>query len=437
MLVAKMLFNSVISTKNARFMTMDISNFYLMTPLHRPEFIRIKLSDIPNEVINEYKLREKATKNGSIYIRAKQGMYGLPQAGLIANELLEKRLNKHGYRQSKLVPGLWKHDTRPIQFTLVVDDFGVKYVGEEHAQHLKNTLEEHYKLTCNWTGTRYIGITLDWDYNKRQVHLSMPHYVKKSLKQFQHIAGKMQHAPYPSVLIQYGAKIQYATQKSTLPLVDDKAKRFIQQVCGKFLFLGRAVDNTLLCPISAIASQSSKPTEDTMRYTLQLLDYLATQEDVVLSYHASDMVLAVHSNVSYLSEPKAPSRAGGHFFLSSDTNIPPNNGAVLNIAHVIKNTDTVTLSASKLLFFLVEDTSPSESMLSSILIVAISFGGFDSWGGGLGQCAAPSVAQRENNGKGWHSNGSGGLPREMTEWATGGDKNQFFSREREIVSTHR
>ena len=147
-------------------MTMDISNFYLMTPLHRPEFIRMKLSDIPDEVIEEYKLQEKATKNGSIYIKAKQGMYGLPQSGLLANELLEKRLNKHGYQQRKLVLGLWKYDTWPIQFTLVVDDFGVKYVGKEHAQHLKNTLEQHYKLTCNWTRTRYIGITLDWDYKK-------------------------------------------------------------------------------------------------------------------------------------------------------------------------------------------------------------------------------------------------------------------------------
>ncbi len=62
-----------------------------------------------------------------------------------------------------MVPGLWKHDTQPIQFTLVVDDFGVKYVGDEHAQHIKNTLEEHYKLTCDWTGTQYIGITLDWN----------------------------------------------------------------------------------------------------------------------------------------------------------------------------------------------------------------------------------------------------------------------------------
>jgi hypothetical protein len=90
--VAKLLFNSVISTKGARFMTMDISNFYLMKPLHRAKFIQIKLSDIPNEVIREYKLRQKATKNKSIYIRAKRSMYGLPQAGLLANILLEKHL---------------------------------------------------------------------------------------------------------------------------------------------------------------------------------------------------------------------------------------------------------------------------------------------------------------------------------------------------------
>jgi hypothetical protein len=143
----------------------------------------------------------------------------------------------------------------------------------------------------------------------------MPNYLQKALKQFQHIAGKLQHSPYPSVPIQYGTKKQYTTQESTAPLQGVKAKRFIQQVCGKFLFLGRAVDSTLLCPISAIASQSSKPTTDMMQQTLQLPDYLATQEDAVLSYHASDMVLAVHSDASYLNEPKARSRAGGQFFI--------------------------------------------------------------------------------------------------------------------------
>ncbi len=179
-------------------MTMNISNFYLMTPLHQPEFIRMKLSNIPDKIINEYKLQDKTTPSGSIYIVANHCMYGLPQSGLIANELLEKRLNEHGYQQSKLVPELWQHNTCPIQFTLVVDDFGVKYVGKKHARHLKKVLEMHYKLTCDWTGTQYIGITLDWDYKKKQVHLSMPSYIKKALKQCQHNAGTLQHSTYPS-----------------------------------------------------------------------------------------------------------------------------------------------------------------------------------------------------------------------------------------------
>ena len=70
-------------------MTLDISNFYLMTPLKRPEYIRMKLADIPQEVIDEYNLQDKATPDGSIHIVANKGMYGLPQAGLLANELLE------------------------------------------------------------------------------------------------------------------------------------------------------------------------------------------------------------------------------------------------------------------------------------------------------------------------------------------------------------
>ena len=114
--------------------------------------------------------------------------------------------------------------------------------------------------------------------------------------------------------IKYGAKQQYATQESTAPPMDEKGKKFIHQVCGKFLFLGCADDSTLLCPISAIAVQSSKPTKDTMKYTMEFLDYVATQEEAILTFGANDMKLVVHSNASYLSKPKARSRAGGHFF---------------------------------------------------------------------------------------------------------------------------
>jgi hypothetical protein len=167
MLVVKLLFNSVLSTHGARFMTMDIANFYLMTPLERPEYVKIKLRDVREEIIVEYKLRDIATTDSNVYIEATKGMYGLPHAGLLANKQLEKRLNKHGYQQSKLVPGLWKHKTRPIQFTLVVDNFGVKYTRHKDVDHLKTVLECNYTVNSDWTGKQYIRITLDWDYKQQ------------------------------------------------------------------------------------------------------------------------------------------------------------------------------------------------------------------------------------------------------------------------------
>ena len=108
------------------------------------------------------------------------------------------------------------------------------------------------------------------------MHLSMPDYVKQTLKQFQNKLKKKQHQPFPSTKIIYGAKKQYATEKSSALLLNKEEKKFIQKVCGKILCLGRAVDSTLLCPTSEIASQSAAPAEDMMKHTVQLLDYLAT-----------------------------------------------------------------------------------------------------------------------------------------------------------------
>ncbi len=152
----------------------------------------------------------------------------------------------------------------------------------------------------------------------------------------------MQHSPFQCKEINYGAKKQYAVLASTAQPLDKVDKKFIQKVCGKFLFLARAVGPTLLCPISAIASQSANPTTDTMKQTQQLLDYIASQEDAVITYHASDMILAAHSDASYLSEPKARSRAGGHFFLSTSADIPPNNHI---IKHVMASATEAELAA--------------------------------------------------------------------------------------------
>ena len=167
-------------------MTMDIKDFYLNTPMTRYEYMRLKISDMPDNVIEHYNLREIATPDGFIYCEIQKGMYGLPQAGIIAQELLADRLQNHGYTQSETTPGLWSHKSRPIQFSLVVDDFGVKYVGKENAEHLLNTIRKYYKCSCDWDGKRYCGLTIKWDYAGQKVHLSMPTYVKKALQRFQH-----------------------------------------------------------------------------------------------------------------------------------------------------------------------------------------------------------------------------------------------------------
>jgi hypothetical protein len=123
---------------------MDIKNFYLNTPMTRYEYMRLKLTDMPDDIIEHYKLRDVATPDGYVHCKIQKGMYGLPQAGIIAQELIAKRLKEHGYSQSETTPGLRKHEWRPITFSLVVNDFGVKYVGEEHAQHLLQTIQKYY-----------------------------------------------------------------------------------------------------------------------------------------------------------------------------------------------------------------------------------------------------------------------------------------------------
>jgi hypothetical protein len=78
--------------------------------------------------------------------------------------------------------GLFTPDTRDIPFSLVVDNFGVKYIHAHNAQHLIDTLARQYELTTGWTGAKYLGLTLDWDYNARTLDVSMPGYVEKALQ---------------------------------------------------------------------------------------------------------------------------------------------------------------------------------------------------------------------------------------------------------------
>jgi hypothetical protein len=146
---AKLLFNSVISTPGATFLGMDIKNFYLNTPMNCPEYMKLKLDLIPAEIVEKYNLHEKQL-NGWVYVCIELGMYGLPQAGILAHELLVKRLAQVGYHPCQFMPGLWRHIWRPATFCLVVDDFGIKTL----AYATPNISNRHLK---NFTKSRWIG----------------------------------------------------------------------------------------------------------------------------------------------------------------------------------------------------------------------------------------------------------------------------------------
>ena len=131
---------------------------------------------------------------------------------------------------------------------------------------------------------------------------------------------KIKINPTQASLSSMGTKINMPCNHNQHHVFDKKGVKLSPQVCGNVLFLVRAVDSTLMCPISAIASQSANQTKEIIKQRQQMLDYIVTQEEAIRTYSQSDMKLEVHSNASYLSRPNARSRAGGHFFLSKKNN---------------------------------------------------------------------------------------------------------------------
>ena len=101
----------------------------------------------------------------------------------------------------------------------------------------------------------------------------------------------------------------------------------------------------MLTTLGSIAMQQANPTERTMKKVKHFLDYAATHPNAIVTYQARNMVLFGHSYASYLSKSKDRSRAGGHFFISDNSNDPPNNDAVLTIAQIIKNVMSLAAKA--------------------------------------------------------------------------------------------
>ena len=165
----KLHLNHVISTPNGRHATTDVKDFYLNTPMEEKDwvYLRIPVDDVPTCIMQHY---NPIVKNDNVYVVVMKNMYGLKQAGKLANDLLQHNLSEHGYYPVPLTQGLWKHATRPITFTLVVDNFGIAYNNKADLDHLLHALSQHYTISTDMKGSTYIGLTIEWDYTNHTVH---------------------------------------------------------------------------------------------------------------------------------------------------------------------------------------------------------------------------------------------------------------------------
>jgi hypothetical protein len=211
----------------------------------------------------------------------------------------------------------------------VVDDFAVKYINQEDANHLINTIRKYYPMTVDKEATKYIELTIQWDYTNQKAHIHMPGYLDKAYIRFNHEKPmKIQNSPHPHVPPNYGAKQQYAKEEIDSPVLSKEDTKYIQAVTGTLLYNARAVNSPILTSLSSIATEQAKPTKETMINVKQLLDYCSTQEEAIITYND----ISGSQRRGICKRKKSRSRAGGHFFLSNDDKFPPNNGANISTA---------------------------------------------------------------------------------------------------------
>jgi len=188
-----------------------------MSKLPQPEWITVPVKDVPYSLLQEHNLTQFIVDD-HILCRVDGTMYGHPFAGRGANTDLVAHLAKHDFLQDPNIPCLFIHSTRPISFTLVVDDFGVKYTDLDDIHYLIHILEEKYDVHSDLTGQKYIGVKLDWDYNANTLTPSMPNYVAAGIARFCP-DGHLSPVKTPGIYLppQYGAPNLGATVDTTPP----------------------------------------------------------------------------------------------------------------------------------------------------------------------------------------------------------------------------
>ena len=168
--------------------------------------MRIHSLFIPDEIIQQYNLRP-LIHNDWLYIKIEKGLYGLKQTGYLDHQNL-----KITWQNMVLDPVDIPQACGNIQFVLVIDDFGIKYTGEQDKTHLLNALRDRYKISFDKSSTNYCGLTLSCNYTSRSLQISMPNYISNLLDHLKLQSSTIEYSPHKHAVPLFGKLVQYETK---------------------------------------------------------------------------------------------------------------------------------------------------------------------------------------------------------------------------------
>ena len=140
-------------------------------------------------------------------------MYGHPASGRLSNMKLVSILKDTGYHEDAFVDCLFRHETRNITFTLVVDDTGIKYSKVEDVEHLVATIAPHWKVKLDYSGSQFLGTNLNWEYDRKPKPrdvITSPTVISKALERFRDKPSRGRKTPTPYTDPAYGTRVKMA-----------------------------------------------------------------------------------------------------------------------------------------------------------------------------------------------------------------------------------
>jgi hypothetical protein len=314
----KILLNKAITerakTKRKNLLTADIKDFFLNTVMETPEYFTERVENIPPNIIEEYNMAPLIYKDhkrqSRVMFEVNKGLYGLPQASLLAHLQMNKHLAQIGYHECIETPCLYTNTQNRLAFTLVVDDFCVYYEDTEEVDKLLEHIEKAYVITRDWECESYLGMRIQFSQDHDEVAISIPDYVQRAVKRFMgnelpvHQLSPLKYEQVNWFTTKLPAQLDLG------PKIGADEILWLQQLIGTFLYYARAVDPTILVAINKLAVQQTTATTHTILAAKHLLGYLAAHPNAKIIYRPSNMQLVGQSDASYLSEQKSRSRWG-------------------------------------------------------------------------------------------------------------------------------